>query len=211
MRFSPHLLLAPALLAFTLVAGCATPRVPDAQVDTAARAVQQQLDAPGRLLAAAALVHAETGAFPETAFDLLKTDEARRAGAQSLRLSQLEPTASRDGFTAIFTTPAQPDGDVEQRGEIGVQVTGQGLYTATFRLTENGDGDLGRGRRDLAQSGQMVVRSAQGTLDVEIEELERALAAGRPILPLRPGAAITVAFDHTGTGARVGTATIPAE
>lgn len=201
---------APLLIAVGL-SGCAAPRVTDAEVDTAAHAVQQQLDAPGRLLAAAALVHAETGAFPTTAFDLLKTEAAERTGAQALRLSSLQPDASREGFTATFTTPAAPNGEVEQLGEVGVRMEGAGRYTATFRLTERGDGDLGRGRRDLAQSGRMLVRSVQGTLQVEVDALEAALAAGQPILPLRPGAAIAVAFDQTGSGSRVGATTIPAK
>ena len=98
-----------------LLAGCATPRVSDADVDTAARNVQQRLDAPGRLLAAAALAHAETGQFPATAFDLLSTDAAARTGAQALRLSRLEPNAARDGFSATFSTPAVTGGEAEQR------------------------------------------------------------------------------------------------
>ena len=57
----------------------------------------------------------------------------------------------------------------------------------------------------------MAVRSVNGTLDLDVEALEAALATGQPILPLRPGAAIAVAFDHAGSGARVGATTIPAE
>ena len=199
------------LLLPVLLLGCATPRVPDADVDAAATDVQARLDVPGRLLAAAALVHAETGTFPATAFDLLKTEQAERTGAQALRLSSLEPNAAGDGFTATFMTPAMPSGEIEQRGEVGVRAAGAGRYTATFRLTEHGDADLGRGRRDLAQRGRMAVKSAQGTLEVEVDALEAALAAGDPILPLRPGAAIAVAFDHTRSGDRVGATTIPAE
>jgi hypothetical protein len=192
-----------------LLIGCATPRVPDTDVQAAADDLQGHLDVPGRLLAAAALVHAETGAFPSSAFDLLGTEEATRTGASALRLSSLTPNADRDGFTATFTTPAQPNGETEQQGDVGVRFDGDGRYTATFRLMERNDTDLRGGRRYVAQSGRMVVRSVGGTLALSLDDLNAALAAGTPVLPLRPGSAINVAFDHSRSGARVGSATVP--
>ena len=197
------------LLLPLLLIGCAAPRVPDADVRAAAEDLQPHLDAPGRLLAAAALVHAETGAFPSTAFALLGTRAAARTGADALRLSTLSPDADRDGFSATFSAPALPKGDVEQQGEVGVRFDGDGRYTATFRLTERGDDDLGRGRMDLTQRGRMQVQSVGGTLALTLDDLDAALAAGTPLLPLRPGSAISVAFDHSRSGARIGSTTVP--
>ena len=163
-----------ALFAALLLTGCTDYKAAlRSDLDTAAVQLQTEMQQPGILMAAAALYHAETGAFAQTPFELLSSEAAKRVGADRLVLAGL----ALDGGTVAYTfTPSRAEPN-EESGTFAVTPEADGGYTIAFETDRDEDPDLRR--RDLAfvQTGGVAVRTVDGTLALRPETVRALLAA----------------------------------
>ncbi|MEM8558166.1 MAG: hypothetical protein AAGG50_10120 [Bacteroidota bacterium] len=194
------------LLALVLV-GCGSTDALQPALADASNDLQAQLAEPSRLMAAAALLHAETGTFPTTAFDLLGSMPAADTEARQVRLSTLGLSEAGETLQVLYIlAPSQAD-PTERVGGFLLTSTGAGTYTAEFRLDRRED----QTERPLpvAVSGAVEVRRALGTIRIDTAQLTQALADEvRTEAPFVPGAGITYTFDKAGTDTEVGVVTL---
>lgn len=190
--------LRPALfLLLVTLAGCAG-LSETAELDRAAVALDDQLDAPGLIAATAVLQHAARGAYPADAFDLLGSREARETDLQRLPLSALDVAPAADGVAIRYTllpTAADPS---DRFGTLTITETDTaGTYTVDVLMERIADPDFGGRSLPLAEEGQYAVVRAKGTLCAEVEALRARSGreTGRP--PLDERTAYTVTFTPT--------------
>lgn len=189
--------LRPALLLLALsLAGCTgLSETAERDLDRAAVALDDQLDAPGLIAATAVLQHAARGSYPADAFDLLGSREARETDLQRLRLSRLDVSPEDEGVTIRYTllpTAADPS---DRFGTLTIAETDTaGTYTVDVLMERIADPDFGERRLPLAEEGRYAVVRAKGTLCAEVEALRARAGAATGEPPLDERATYTITF-----------------
>ncbi len=187
-----------ALFLALVAAGCAglddTAR---RDLDEAAVALDDQLEAPGLLAATALLYHASNGTYPATPFELLGSAAARETGLQQLGLSALAVAPDADGLRLAYTLLPSAADPSDRFGTVTVAETDTaGTYTVGLRLERRADPDLRDESLPLAQRGPYNVVRATGTLCAEVEAVRERARAGATVgdPPLGAREAYTVTF-----------------
>ena len=190
----------PALLLLALLfAGCAgLSESAERDLDRAAVALDDQLDAPGLIAATAVLQHAARGSYPTDTFDLLGSREARETDLQRLPLSALAVSPDADGVTIRYTllpTAADPS---DRFGTLTIAETDTaGTYTVDVLMERIADPDFGGRSLPLAEEGQVAVVRAKGTLCAEVEALRARSGRETGEPPLDERTTYTVTFTPT--------------
>ncbi|MEM6783195.1 MAG: hypothetical protein AAF624_05605 [Bacteroidota bacterium] len=202
-----------ALLTTLLISGCAATSTLEPALDAASGELQEHLAESSRLMAAAALIHAETGTYPTTPFALLGSMPAAETGSRAVRLSSLGISASGETIQVLYVlAPSQAD-PTERVGGFSLTETEPSRYTAQFRLDRREDQT--EKMLPVAVSGSVEVRQARGTLRLDTVQLTQALADETRIeAPFVPGAGITYTFTKAATDSELGVVTlepVPAE
>lgn len=199
-------------LFFLLLAVAVLPaRAQTTEADVAAEALVPYLEAPAVLAATAALLHAETGTFPDTPFGLLGAPVAATTGGRQVRLAALTLTPDADTLRVAYVLTPSADEPDERTGDFALFPEGDG-YTARFRVDLRDDPDFSDAALPLTTSGTLRVRSARGRLCLDTARVRALAAEGRvpASAPFLAGEPIEVAFV-TVRGARpVATATLTA-
>jgi hypothetical protein len=177
--------------------------------DAAAADLLPYLEAPAVLAATAALLHADTGAFPGDPYALLGTPVAGQAGARRVRLAELALSADADTLRAVYVLTPSADVPDERTGGFTLFREGDG-YTAQVRLDLRADPDQRDADLPLAERGTMVVRRAWGRICLDLERVRTLAAEGRLLeaAPFLADEAIEISFVPARGGAPVATATL---
>lgn len=203
-----------------LLLGLAAALAPALQAQTedaeaAAAHLEPLLREPAILAATAALLHAETGRYPDTPFALLGSPTASTTGARRLRLAELDLQPDADTLRVLFLLTPTAAHPTERLGGFSLTRDADGPgYTARFRIAHRDDPDFGGGELPVTEAGQLVVRTARGRLCLDLDRLQRTAAAGTladeaPFLDA--DRAITIAFTTTRGGQTVDEVTLHAD
>lgn len=150
----------------------------DALIDTDRR-FRGDLDAITNVVATAALLHDETGAFPTTPFGLLGSRAADRTRLRALPLSDLSVSPDGDGVTVRYV-PLPVDPYVREDRAVRVTVTRgeDGLYRGAYEIVRQADPDDGGERLPYDVAGRYRVLRGYGTACVDVGTVRNRLAAG---------------------------------
>ncbi len=194
----------PRLLLFLLTAAPLAAQ-PFPAEDAAAR-LEPLLVPAAHLAATAALYHERTGRYPDTAFDLLGSQEAALTGLRRLRLARLDVRADADSLRLLYLltpTAAEPS---ERGGAVAVTVTPDGVR-APFRITHRTDPDFEDRPLPVTAGARYRVRHVRGTLCVApgfVRDRAEAGVLGRALPFLDPDEALTVTFSGANSGRDAG-------
>ncbi|MEL6772736.1 MAG: hypothetical protein AAFP18_16875 [Bacteroidota bacterium] len=195
------------LIAAVVLAGCAATESLTPALEASSNNLQEQLAEPSRLMAAAALLHADTGVFPTSAFELLGSMPGAETGSREVRLSTLGVSASGETLQVVYVlAPSQVD-PTERVGGFSLTETEPSRYAAQFRLDRREDQT--EEPLPVAVSGSVEVRQARGTLRLDTTQLRQAITDNvRVEAPYVPGAGITYTFTKAATDLEVGVVTL---
>lgn len=144
-----------------------------------ADALRADLEPVMRLAATAALAHAETGAFPASAFDLLGRSWATDTEARALPLSSLDVTASEAALEVGFVPlPTDPYVREDHVVSLTLRPEAGGSYRGEYQIVRREDPDLGGGVLPYDLAGRYRVERALGTFCIEAERVRALLARG---------------------------------
>lgn len=164
------------ILSFTAL-GC-SPGFPPSlshSFDVATQELNERVEEAAIVAATVLMIYERTGEFPSTQFELLGSPEARITGLINIKLSDLviyEDLRPHWGipFVLEYTLLPSQNNLTDRRGVIIVN----SLYSnsAAIMLSTWVDADHGGQRLDVAEAGQIAVRSVSGRLLIEINDGE---------------------------------------
>lgn len=136
------------------------------------------LEAVSHVLATVALIHGETGVYPRTPFGLLGSRQADRTRLRGRSLSALSVTPTSSGLTVRYVPlPTAPYVRQDRPVEMTVALE-DGLYKAEYEIVRREDPDDGGDRIAYDQAGRYRVARGFGMACVDLEVVQRQLAAG---------------------------------
>lgn len=167
--------------AVLLLSGCSASLSPAqrAALDRAGQEMDRQLTPAGQLAATAALIHAETGSFPETRFELLGSPQAGETGARQLNLSALQVETTGDAFRlsyVLLPTRADP---TDRMGSFTLRPgPDEPHFEATVELLRREDPDHGGRPLFLAREDQFGVTRLSGHFHIDLGTVRDQAAVG---------------------------------
>lgn len=131
------------------------------------------------VVATAALVHDEDGAYPSTAFDLLGNPAADRTDLRGTPFSTLSVSRDGDGVTVRYVPlPTDPYVRMDRVVEITVSQDADGRYNGDYEVLRREDPDDGGAQIPYDTAGRYRVTRGFGTACVDVGTVRQRLAAG---------------------------------
>lgn len=145
-----------------------------------AGALRADLETVMRVASTAALAHAETGAFPASAFDLLGRSWSAGTGVRSTPLSSMT-VAPSGGEVEVGYVPLPTDPYVREDEVVTftLRPEADGLYRGTYTIVRRADPDDGGATLPYSVAGRYRVERAVGTFCIEAERVRSLVAEGR--------------------------------
>lgn len=170
----------PLALAVLLTAAPALAQTGDPALAPTADALRGDLGTVLRVASTAALVHAETGAFPATPFDLLGRSWATDTGVRSTPLSSMTVAGTgaeaEVGFVPLPTDPYVREDEVVT---LTLRPGAGGLYRGEYQIIRRADPDDGGATLPYDVAGRYRVERAFGTFCIEADRLRALVAEGQ--------------------------------
>lgn len=170
-----HLILAAVV---TLSAGPALAQAASPSLATTADQFRNDLRGIAHVAATAALIHANTNAWPDTPFALLGSSQATQTGLRAFQLSGLTLAIQGEALRVQVVPLPSPYVSDDRIAEFTVTQGANGEYMISHEITRRADPDKGGARLAYDQAEGLEVGRAFGTLCVDVNRVRAMLAAG---------------------------------